>query len=257
MHRKITALFYHLRKKWLQHSESVRINWLFAFIGLGTICVLTAVKASKSYHEVVPKKQTYHAMPRLSIDTDLVELSTHVVCLMKKPVTNHQYWHFVNASGYISWRERQHLTPTWRYPQTTTPSWEIAPEEPVLWLVREDAEAFCQWLARQAQSLSAYDRSNSVPLWQCKGFRLPTVEELQQQPHPMPLWEWSCEDLAHYDHTLVNAHQYLTAWHPQHPLRHRRTSDMGDRDIEATSFRVAWTSFTRGTRVKACKGAGS
>ena len=231
-------------------------NRVFLVFGLVLVGTLTLLKIN--HHQEADLKAIATAsaerlnepshLPHSTLLSELksqqlsVELPTYVVAMTKQRVSNHQFWLFTEASGYVTYREKLNLSPNWRKPskeelasnRPDLQAWQTAPEAPVTWLAREDAEAYCRWL------------NMCHP-----GFRLPSIEELnaaEKLEDPLFVassresWEWTSDTLVDIpttiDETVPHSTEYLTAWQPNAPLHHRRTRDLALSSAEPISFRL-------------------
>lgn len=220
-------------------------NYLFLLISLLFITVLYFAKTGVETQE---SDNTISSFVERIIPvvppTILVSLDGQEVQLSQQPVSNEDFYAFSKATGYRTWRERNRLLPNWRYPfgkeekleEETPKTFEDLKSLPVLWLSREDSEAYCQWLKKEYQTLGKNF-----------SFSLPSFRELEaaaDQSDPnfdflsLGHWEWTSSDLSEFDNKLGNASDYLTAWQSGNRKRHRRASDMGRKDITATGFRL-------------------
>jgi formylglycine-generating enzyme required for sulfatase activity len=222
-----------------------RLDKAFLILGLLLTSTLALVKQKEktAYQERVQSLQamlspqeTIHLSP-LEIPNKKIKIGSHKCLISLNTITAAQFHQFCQLSGYQTWRERHHSWPNWEHPlavdepsEYEPPSWETAPSTPAVWLVREDAEAFCLWLSRQNGSKHST----------C---RLPSVEELQVISETMkaqPQREWTMNNLSDFDSSFEGGANYHTAWKAQAPLTHRRLADLGRADSEPVGFRVAW-----------------
>ncbi|MFT4551671.1 MAG: sulfatase activating formylglycine-generating enzyme [Chlamydiales bacterium] len=220
-------------------------NYIFLLAGL---LFITALYLAKTGDEIQESDNTISSFVERIIPTVpptvLVSLNGQDIYLTKHPVTNEEFYTFSRATGYRTWRERNRLLPNWRYPffsekdneEETPKTFEDLKLLPVLWLSREDSEAYCQWLKKEYNSLGKN-----------YSFSLPSFKELEaaaiQQEESFDYltkdhWEWTRSDLSDFGSKLGNASDYLTAWRSGNGQRHRRSSDMGRKDVSATGFRL-------------------
>ncbi|MCB1135021.1 MAG: SUMF1/EgtB/PvdO family nonheme iron enzyme [Chlamydiia bacterium] len=133
-----------------------------------------------------------------------------------QPVTVADFQRFVDATDYKTWRERRHVAPVW----SGDPS-----DQPVRWLSRDDAMAYCRWVQR---------------IWNGNiAVRLPSAEELKAVGSHQ--WEWTHQSLADFNGQNTGVERYLSAYlGSEDTLRHRRAEDMADNTIADVSFRIVW-----------------
>lgn len=180
-------------------------------------------------------------LPRLPCPMLERELDGCRYFIAERPVSNAEFFRFVQDSGYRSWREERGHAINWRHPvaEAEQPSYESDPDGPVLWLTQNDAVAYCIWLAQDRGRFSPYEEAGK--LWHNTGPRLPRAKELEELAPGGSSWEWTCHNLYDFEPQALRNSDYLSAWKKESPLRHRRERDMGRDDVEATTFRIAWT----------------
>lgn len=236
----------------LEKPKSSRAGYSNRLFLIGTMALIGLLTIIKAINEPAPISlpQTHVYSPRFKMESVLGTRPTHKFRVQRTLVTNKQFYSFVVATGYRSMREEQLVWPNWEHPgavseqNAQTPSWKENPKKPAIWLTRHDAEAFCLWLSHRSGMPSPYTtRDGSLP-WQHEGFRLPSVDELEHSEKiSSSTWEWTLNDLSHFDSNLLNAKQYLTAYKLNTPLHHRRHEDLTRNDAKPIAFRVAWTVF--------------
>lgn len=171
-------------------------------MALSLLAYLKGVKThrQKSSYTYVEKSERRPQPEHWAIANHPVTLPDHTLYLSDQPVTFEEFYLFVKATGYKTYRERHNQSPTWLDVRGPT----------VLWITQEDALAFCSWLSAVRHH----------------PFRLPTADEVQASPLKMDLWECSSDTLNG---------RYETTFKADEPLRHRRACD-----TPCATFRVAW-----------------
>jgi hypothetical protein len=234
---------------------------IFLFFGLILIGFLYFLKVKEAQIErdftiAYEQHKAKRVKSPLSLPHVMVDLGSHAIYVTKTPILNRQFHAFVEDTEFITWRERYNVRPTWRFPNDTTfppslaESWKVDPEASALWLVEEDAKAFCIWLSDQHKEISPYlggileaDENIAADV---NGFRLPSVLELEAAKkngewESREEWEWTSDTLYTLSAEKRDMDlQYLTGWHPTEPLRHRRARQMSSSDAVPMGFRVSW-----------------
>lgn len=200
-------------------------------LGLSMVAVLAMLKHQNETEMHKNVSAAFEYIPRPQLHTKQITLPTHGAHIMSRLVLTEEYAHFVQDTGYRTYRERRQLKPTWQ---------DLADQEPVGWLVREDAERYCRWLSDRAGQRPAYPHGEQAEMWRVAGFRLPQVEELAALEAAESSWEWTADDLGAVKPDMAHANTYLTSW-KQGELLHRRTVDLGHSSDYSVGFRVAWT----------------
>lgn len=234
---------------WLRGDDVTRPETVHLILGMALVGTLTYAKmtmpppSKPAVRLHLTSDHLFHNRgKRLQLPSRIIKTSDAKVAITEGPITNQQYREFVLRTQYRTERERQKLSPSWRESAASTePSWVTAPDAPVEWVSRRDAEAFCLWMAREAGTDSPYDRRGNTDIVHRKGFRLPTVEELTTASVDTERWLWTCCTLADNDTTRSNANEYKTAFRAGDTLRHRQDNEVFTRDHEPTAFYVAWT----------------
>lgn len=228
-------------------------NTFFLIIGLSLTFVLYLSKTHEEKREAnitqtnLELRENSNSFPSSSIKE--FHLPSYSYIITKHCISNQDFHIFVQSTRYRTWRECHNYWPNWRYPfaneatENSLPSFKTQSSDPAIYLTREDAEAYCAWLQREQPFCFPYGKVT---------FQLPSTEELEtafkedsfHQIQKKPLWEWTRDDLSHFNQTMQGANNYLTAWKSKQSLRHRRIQEMGHRDTEPTGFRVSWISRT-------------
>jgi hypothetical protein len=195
------------RKVQKEKSISSPMDWGGIALLAGGLLLVVFLTFSKS---PAPARAPNPHTPALTLATQSIRGTT----FSDHPISKKEFGRFVRSTKYKTWREEQGLTPTWRNGGQE--------DSPATWLTQPDAQAFCRWLSQETG----------------QRWRLPQVDELAPLGNREVSWIWTNHTLKDFDATLGNAGDYQTAWHPAAPLRHRRLRDMGDPELEPTSFIV-------------------
>lgn len=225
---------------------------LLLISGIGLVIGLAALKDSgqNTRGMILEKWQRDYEESHVNVGPSFpcpmteIEVDGRRCFVAESPVTNAEFFRFTQASSYRSWRERRGHKLTWRHPSADNdkPSHDVAPNAPALWLTPSDGIAYCRWLAKERGVFSPYEEAGE--LWTTPGPRLPTVSELEAIDSAA-CWEWTCQTLYDFDASVSRHRDYRSAWKKGGALRHRRDEDLGRDDIEATTFRIAWTALPR------------
>lgn len=244
-----------MAKKFIQKLRSgnfFHVGFLIVGLMLVFSLYLLKVKEFNANQEITTEETFDHYKigdVNLNMASAEISLPSHKAYLTYELVNNALFRSFTEATGYLTTRERQNTLPNWRFPEHTSNSplisdseyWTASPSEPVMWLTREDAEAFCIWLSDRRGSLSPYVTNSNLKIWERKGLRLPSTEELEifEDLPTTTVWEWTANDFS--DFSSNGSKQYLTAWKKNNPLYHRRNQDVISDNEIAIGFRLAWT----------------
>jgi hypothetical protein len=246
----------HLWKGWLRGDWP---NTLFLASSLILVGVLTWYKIQ--INNPIEDDMSSPCAPAYSNNLQLSHsshaLDSHRFYLSSSPITNAQYHHFTSETGYFSAKERSGLYPYWEYPNLQQqaskdhlPSWITEPDLPVLWLLKEDAERFCIWLSEKKSEYSPYLKSRESPFWKGKGFRLPTLSELNAafcnttQTEKKQHWEWTASDYSEVQKKGNSYKDYLALWKFKTSPKFRRRRDILSSNEEPVTFHIAWTDHS-------------
>ena len=226
-----------------KRDTSGRQSLIFLLVGVAVICALAYLKIEgkgaqrrlkDEWREDFLAELT-HPTPRSAHPFLELESDGQRFFISERPVSNREFFRFVQATSYQTWREQRDYSLNWRTPEDTV-SWEDCPNAPARWLVPSDALAYCRWLAAELQQVTGPE-----------GLRLPTVAELKLLPEKDDgLWEWTCETLYSHDSSRQRNRDYYCAWRGASELQYRREDDLGWPDTEPAGFRICWAGLEQG-----------
>lgn len=229
-------------------SKCQGANFVFflgiCFVGALTLLKTIEQKKIQKFQDIKECEVTQSPLA-ISLDTWKFKSATHTFFLSKQAITNQQFEIFTKESNYITLKEFLNVTPNWKVEMQNN-----SLQSPALWLDKEDVMQFCIWLAKK-QNMPLPAMKKTQPLWDSKGYRLPSVEELNlaycfnAHAFNAAFWEWTGEDLSDHGENIASPSIYQTHWKPNNILRHLRSQDMQIQKEEPIVFRLAWTYQTK------------